>query len=128
MDLFIFFVLMLIFTTLENWFREVERFNPGLLNGRAGAYWHLSQLAALIITFFYVVYTRYGIEAVKTYTTLLLLGSVWFVCYDGLLNILRGLNFFRVSTQSSDPFQKFGKPIIKIILISGAFFIYYFLK
>jgi hypothetical protein len=46
MDLFIFFVLMLIFTTLENWFREVERFNPGLLNGRAGAYWHLSQLAA----------------------------------------------------------------------------------
>jgi len=128
MDLFIFFVLMLMFTTLENWFREVERFHPEKLRGKAGACWHISQLLALIITFYYVITKRYGVSAVQSYTTLLLLGAVWFVCYDGLLNILRGTYFFRVSTQSSDPFQKFGKPVIKIILISSAFFIYYFLK
>lgn len=125
MILIILFIIILIFTVLENWFRELERFNPNAIKGgKAGMFWHIAQLVALIVTFGYVCLDKYGITSIKGYATLLLMGTIWFICFDGGLNLLRGLPFFRVSTQSSDPFRKYGTPAAKIILLLASLAIY----
>lgn len=125
MILIILFTLILVFTTLENWFREIERFNPSAIKGgKAGMYWHIAQLVALIVIFAYICLDKYGITSIKGYTTLLLMGTIWYIMFDGGLNILRGLPFFRVSTSSSDPFRKLAKPIIKVIMLMIATLLY----
>lgn len=124
--IFLFFILMLVFTVLENYYRERERFNP---DKNSGAIWHLTQLCALIIAFGYVVIEKYGFT-LYAYSILFLMGAVWFICFDGGLNLFRGFYFFKQSTQSTDPFKNLGKPAIKIalLLISLALFIYFAIK
>lgn len=114
MSLTIAFTLILIMTVLENYYRETERFRLNA-SPKAGTYWHLTQLSALVVTFAYLCYLQYRLTC-EFFTSMFLMASLWWIFFDGGLNLLRGLNFFRVSTQSSDPFQSLGKPAVKIIL------------
>jgi len=122
MDLIIAFILILAMTVLENYYREAERFKPNA-SPKSGTYWHLTQLAALAVTFIYLCWFEYGLQ-LSFFTSIYLLASIWWICFDGGLNLLRGLPFFRVSKQSSDPFQKLGKPVIKIVLLVVAIILF----
>lgn len=126
MGLIIAFILILVMTVLENYYRETERFRPNA-NPKAGTYWHLTQLTALAVTFIYLCWLKYGLQG-KLFTSIFLMASVWWIAFDGGLNLLRGLNFFRVSTQSTDPFQKLGKPAIKIIFLVMAVILFILIK
>lgn len=128
MFIFIAFILILLFTVLENWFREIERFNPNAIKGsHAGLFWHLAQLIALFITFIYICVIQYGFDNPLSYSLLFLLSSVWWIFFDGGLNLLRNKPFFKVTISSSDPFQAFSNPYIKLsfLLISISIFLYY---
>jgi len=52
---------------------------------------------------------------------LLYLGLYW-LCTDGFMNLLKRRNFFAVSSQSGNPFEKWN--IIKFILISIGFIVW----
>lgn len=111
--LVLFFVLFLITNILENYFRERERFT--LIN-RYGNYWHSIQFVMWALVIIYILYLNFNFT-VGMIITILFISSLWWLLFDGFLNLLRGRNFFYISEFTTSRLEKFASPKNKLILL-----------
>lgn len=111
----VFFVLMLIITVYENWWREVERFNKDAeLRKSAGVKWHIIQGVGLAVSFAFVVQLLVN-DYLLTGRILLLLSALWWILFDAGLNAFKKRSIFYKSTQTTNPVEGIGKPIVKLV-------------
>ena len=116
---------MLLLNVYENWFREKEQYYTRSDQEKldSNVSWHIIQFFGWAIIFIFNDYLIMGITF-SAFKILFLFCSIWWILFDGGLNLLRHLPFFRVSKVSGNPIEKYGTPVIKIILLTLAAVVY----
>lgn len=110
----VFFVLMLIITVYENWWREVERFNKDAeVRKSAGVKWHIIQGVGLAVSFAFVVQLLVN-DYLLTGRILLLLSALWWILSSGWLNVIKRRWFLHQSNTTTNPVEGIGTPIVKL--------------
>ncbi len=112
---------MLLLNIYENWFREKEqnysRSEQDKLDSNIS--WHIIQFFGWAVIFITTDFLICGLN-ITGFKILFLFASIWWILFDGGLNLLRHLPFFRVSKVSGNPIEKYGTPAVKIILLTSA--------
>ncbi|NPV12725.1 MAG: hypothetical protein HPY57_13140 [Ignavibacteria bacterium] len=124
-----FFLAYLILNVYENYYRDQEKLF--ITTKYAKDYqklWKHFQFCQWTLVFVYLVILIFKpdefIEYVK-YTNLLITFSLfWTILYDGGLNLLRGLPFFRVSTQTQSFVERNISLLAKFVLLTASIITY----
>jgi len=122
--LLIFFILFISANIFENFYREKEKYTQDKKNRKYGRIWHDVQFIGWAVVFIYILYLQYGF-AWFTGKTILLLASIWWILYDGSLNLLRERNFF-FQSNSPSRFERIGGPVIKVLFVIGSILVFVF--
>lgn len=120
-----FFLFFMAANILENYWREQEKFYPmSDYAARCGMLWHDIQFIGWAVVFGYVVFLIYGVnwEALRV---IILFSSVWWILYDGSLNLLNNRNFLFQSRLTTSSFEKYGTPAAKFVFLLCAVLLFF---
>jgi len=113
--LILFFILFIAANIFENFYREKEKYTLDKKNRKYGRLWHDVQFIGWAVVFAYIIYLQYGFTFFSA-KVILLFASLWWVLYDGSLNLLRGRNFF-FQSNSSSRLERVVSPIVKVLFV-----------
>lgn len=117
----LFFVVFFITTLYENYWREKEaearKLKVKALADIYGNRWHWFQWFNWAFTFIYIILFALELDIYLTGVIVLLIASIWWILYDGLLNRLRGEKFFHRSEFSTSEFEHYAYPKTKIVFL-----------
>lgn len=106
MILIILIAVYLVLNVYENFYRDQEKLF--ITTPYAKEYqkkWKQYQFLQWSLVFLTAGYYYYGLT-LEMLLTLLFIGFIWNLLYDGLLNVLRGRNFFYISNTTQSQIEK----------------------
>jgi len=105
----VFFLVYLVLNVFENFFRDSEKFcylkYPDLAKNFQRK-WKTAQYIQWCVVLIFITYLLFGFKLIP-YLILIVLSLVWNVVYDGLLNVMFGKPFYRISDTTQSRIEKF---------------------
>ncbi len=115
-ELTLFFVVYLVLNAYENYLREKWKYDKIEKQVKWSRKWHTVQFIRWSFVFITVSLLIFGLN--YKLMTLFLFGVIWWILFDGLLNIFRGKKFFEQSKHRNlSALEKYATKTNKLLLL-----------